>query len=110
MKVITGNRRSGRTTELIKEADDTGAIIVCANQLLCTHVSHLAADMGYSVRVMTFETLARGGAQGQGSPVLIDNLEFCIRSAFGVELDAVSCLADEVRTIIRDPEFRELVR
>lgn len=57
-EIIMGDRRSGRTTELIKRSAETGAIIVVRDNLRGRHVQDLANDLGYDIpKVLTVSDL-----------------------------------------------------
>lgn len=49
MKIITGGRRSGKTTMLIKEAHKTHSRIICANVTRCKHILEMAEKLKINI-------------------------------------------------------------
>jgi hypothetical protein len=46
VNIITGGRRSGKTSELIRIASDYGGYIVCRNQMMCKEIKRMARKNG----------------------------------------------------------------
>lgn len=50
MKIILGNRGSGKTTKLIKEcAKDNNAVIVCVTEQNCRYIFETSRRLGYVI-------------------------------------------------------------
>ena len=49
---IIGTRGSGKTTKLLKLAQQDGYIIVEPNMRMCDYVRHMALENGYNVNVI----------------------------------------------------------
>lgn len=83
MKIIYGNRRSGRTTELIKMcAQDRYSLIVCPNIYMCNSVYQLSRKLGYRITMpITIHQFASGQFKNkQIENFYFDELEFCLQS------------------------------
>jgi len=50
---IIGSRGSGKTTKLLKLAQQDGYIIVEPNMMMCDYVRHMALENGYNVNVIS---------------------------------------------------------
>lgn len=75
MKIIHGARRSGKTTQLIKEAAKRDARIICINQGTAREVNRMANDMGISIKMpQTAQWLLNTHILGK-EKVLLDNAE-----------------------------------
>lgn len=58
-KITVGDRRSGKTTALIKNAIATKSILVVHSRALINHVKDYATDMGYDITVLALNDLIR---------------------------------------------------
>lgn len=79
MRVITGPRQSGKTTEAIKEADRTGSILLVQSHAAVSQVESQAADMGVDIEVQTYRDLINGRLLGSHPDVVIDNLDMFVQ-------------------------------
>lgn len=78
MKVITGGRQTGKTSELIKMADGVpGAYIVCRSRDHVEEVDRMAEEMGCDINFpITIDELKhRKGSLTQRHKLLFDDLE-----------------------------------
>lgn len=83
MKIIYGNRRSGRTTELIKMcAQDRSSLIVCPNIYMCNSVYQLSRELGYRIIMpITIHQFASGQFENkQIENFYFDELEYSLQS------------------------------
>lgn len=81
MIFILGSRGSGKTRELVKAADRTGAPIVVSNKARAAHLRQCAIDMGMpEVAVRVVES---GRPRGQFVEVCVDDAELILERAVG---------------------------
>ena len=97
MKIINGERASGRTTMLVQEAARTGARIICNNVEHRRQIMTVADEMGVSIKeaVMDFGfPVPFGKKTFDGETLLIDDAEQIIEKAlsayFGVPVAAIT--------------------
>lgn len=75
MLTIVGDRRSGKTTALIRLSELTGARIVCPNAYMADAVWRQARRTGHGIeRPVAFDALARERPRGNRT-ILVDELE-----------------------------------
>lgn len=79
MKIIHGARRSGKTTQLIKEAAKKDAVILCHSAIAAKAVADRAKDMGIDIREPLTIHTARRRASYSVDKVLIDNAELVLQ-------------------------------
>jgi hypothetical protein len=95
MKIITGNRGSGRTTELIKISHEKQIPIVCSTNLSAKYILDMAKEMKLEIptplSISSFETAFRG-RKIEG--ILIDNVEFVLSHIFNTRVDTISVETD----------------
>ena len=96
MKVIAGDRRSGKTTELIKMSAESGKRIMCMGLDSARYVKQRAEDMGLDIPepLSMFSTRLVEGEQ-----VLVDEAQHVIERATGCYVDAISVNADEAHLL-----------
>jgi hypothetical protein len=86
IKVICGARRTGKTTALIKESAETGAIIICRSHQHISFIKSLARDLNLKIPTcVLIQDIASGVARGKfphGQPALIDDVEFFLGEYF----------------------------
>lgn len=79
MVLVSGARRSGKTSSLIKLADNKNGYIVCHDMKTVDMVARLAVKLGCDINYpMTFEELKTSNYKGD---VFIDNIELCLRQS-----------------------------
>lgn len=99
MKVITGDRGTGKTTMLIEESAKTGAYIVVAHRRLARFVSDMAR--GKNLRIpypITFDEFLSGlpgRASGRDFHVLIDDVNLLLdHLARWMPIDGITVYTD----------------
>lgn len=97
MRIISGARQSGRTTELIKlaaEADKNGevAYIVCHSQQEANRIARLASSARLDIRYpITFDEFLNYNYAGTKiTKFFIDNAEYLLNSLSPIEIDTIS--------------------
>lgn len=93
MRVILGDRQTGKTTDLIKLAAERGGYIVCHTENEAHRVFREAYDQGYEItHPITFADLLNGHFYAKGIRELyIDNADMLLSTICrGVHLEAVS--------------------
>lgn len=101
MKVIAGNRRTGRTTKLIKmaaEAEANGEIsyIVCHSHKEAGRIAELAAQMDLVINhPMTYSEFLAGRGRPSYINYYIDNAEFFIESIMNRSIRAITITTDD---------------
>lgn len=96
MKVITGDRGTGKTAELIKESAKTGAYIVVSNRHIANYVAQMAKDLNLQIRFpITFDELFHGSLRTKGLAnihLLIDDVDSLINKILGhYWIDSITC-------------------
>lgn len=92
MKVIIGERATGKTTELIKEAADTGYYIVCNSPRDCYRIQDQAKQMGLNIPFpITHQEFVDQRFYGKGvKGVLIDDVERLLQTIGNLKIHACS--------------------
>lgn len=92
MKTIIGKRRSGKTTELIKLASETGGYIVCRDMDECSRIQSIAKEKGYSISFpITYSEFAKRQYHSKGIKCfLIDNVELLLSYMSDVPIHAIT--------------------
>ncbi len=84
MKTIVGGRGSGKTTELIKTAYDTGAAILCLTRCETGFIKTKAKEMGLHaerLKVFTVDDMVSGRMRGKHfNGIIIDNGEYVLQN------------------------------
>ena len=76
MKIITGDRMSGKTTALIKQAAERGAYIVCADQKEAARIHEESRRLGLNIPLpITYSDFEDRRYYGKGCELMIDNAE-----------------------------------
>lgn len=110
MLAMIGDRRSGKTTALIRLSELTGARIVCPNADMARCVARQARDMGVGIpQPISFERLAYVRPSGPRA-ILIDELGGILRG-MGCDCLAVTIGWEDVMVDAgRRPTLRECLR
>jgi hypothetical protein len=95
MKVIAGDRGTGKTVALIRESAKTGAYIVVAHQRLASWTAEKAREMGLKIPFpITFDEFLDGRStygRGMEYHVLIDDVNLLLlRLARSIPIDGFS--------------------
>ena len=105
MKYIIGNRQSGVTTDLILEANRSGAVIVTTNQQMKQTYERRARELNiYPPKVYTIDELSRDNQVGYFTMdrIVIDNFDIVfrqiLRSQYGIDakVDAIGTTLDNI--------------
>lgn len=117
MKIINGERASGKTTILIQMAHDTGARIVCRSQAEARFVEKRGKEMGLEIKKPAFDFAVPGPFNPEafkGETLLIDDAEGIIEKAlaayFGVPVCAITINRPNVLKSRLDDEQREIAK
>lgn len=100
MKIYRRDRRTGKTTQLIKESHDKWRYIICANHQRAGEISKLAQQMGLDIPfpITVGELPIRSQFIKQ---VLVDDVEDVLQSMIGKPIDActtsceIECMINE---------------
>lgn len=98
MKVITGGRRSGRTTKLIEMAAEGGGYIVCHTREEARRIFQKAKEMGLNILfpITYYEFTNRSFYSPRIRGFYIDNVEMLLHyMANPVRIKGVSILTEE---------------
>ena len=88
MRLITGPRRGGKTTEAIKIASRENAVLLTHTRDAASQAREMAYEMGHEIDVGTYYDLVAGRLEGRQQAVVIDNVEYFIRhvaAAYGAK-------------------------
>lgn len=117
MKIINGERASGRTTMLIQMAHETGARIVCRSQMEARFVEERSAEMGLEIKKPAFDFAVPGPFNPEtfkGETLLIDDAEGIVEKAlaayFGAPVDAITINRPNALKSMLDEEQREIAK
>ena len=96
MKVRVLPRQGGKTTEMIRLADDEFLYIVCATQDEAKRVWRAALEQGANIPTpITWREFCDHQYYGKGvQGFLIDNLDLCVQSMTTVPVRAVTLTAE----------------
>lgn len=96
MKALTGGRRTGKTTELIKKAAEDGSngenvYIVCHSKQEADRIFRVANSMGLKINLpITFLEAMQGQSRGQScDKIYVDNADYLIRELFHDPVDTI---------------------
>jgi len=92
MRLITGTRQSGKTTNILQEANDSGLIVLAANEQTATQMRKLAFRMALTVDVMAPHEFPSLRERGRPS-VAIDEAQWVFESMLNVNVQAMSVTA-----------------
>ena len=93
MKVISGERGSGKTTELVKMAAEYGAVLVCGDNRRVRFVKDVAKSLGLRIKdPIKHRKFITGGFHGRGlGGYMIDDLDLMLAGvACGGTVSAVA--------------------
>lgn len=105
MKVVMGNRRSGKTAWAIELSVKTGKKIVLPSDYQKRMVIEMAKEMGFNdfpepISLTSFP-------YGHKEEVILDNAEYYLksmmRSQYGLEIDSITMTSDSI-TVLEDKE------
>ena len=87
VKIVVGKKGAGKTTEMIKASDATGATIVCFSETECDRVFEESKKMELEIsKPVTIQKLMSKGflpEKPEGFTILIDNIESVISNLLG---------------------------
>ena len=103
MKIITGKRGCGKTTELIRLcAKYKHAVIVCPNNSQVVHVSIMAQKMGFNIPqpITFYDFTHKNYSKSNVDAFLFDNLDMSLSAVTDGEstIDAISFSDNRVKT------------
>lgn len=117
MKIISGERASGKTTMLIQMAHNTGARIVCQSQTEARFVEKRAEEMGSEIKKPAFDfgvPRPFNPETFKGETLLIDDAEGIIGKAlaayFGAPVDAITINKPNVLKSVISDEARDVMK
>ena len=85
-KFIVGGNSTGKTRQMLTEAQKSGAVVVCKHPL---HMQSKANAYGlYNLKFMSYEEFYNGNVYAE--KVAIDEIGDFIKYIFGSELDALT--------------------
>lgn len=103
MKILLGERRSGKTTELVKIAAQSKAVIVCFNQQMVQCTKDRAKQLGLEIETpITFSKLQKGYLMGTNHKVLIDDFDLVLRSiisGYHNDVEAIAMSNEEIQLL-----------
>lgn len=99
-ELIIGGRRTGKTSELVKAAQENDGIVVCHS---AREAKRLIEDYGLDPKmVMTHESRQR--LRGARNPRYVDNIDYLLWYWFGPELAAMTMGDLDIRRLPADPK------
>lgn len=98
MKVVTGARQTGKTTEAIELANEHDAYLVVHTKDRATQVYHGENYPDLDRFPITYQEL-RNGHRGRPQRVVIDDLDMFLRSQFDVPVEGVTMTASETKAL-----------
>lgn len=101
MKVVTGPRQSGKTTEAIRLANEHDAYLVVHTRERARQVYHGENYPELDRFPLTYQEL-KSGHLGQPRRVVIDDLGMLLGSTFDVPVEAVTATASSTTTLQDD--------
>lgn len=99
MKIIVGDRGTGRTTELIKESARTGARIVCLSNSVINEIVNRAIQLKYNIKTPIIYSKC---SLYHNDNFLFDDINFLISNYFNVDInriEGISIYTDKQSTI-----------
>lgn len=100
MKVVTGPRQSGKTTEAIRLANEADAHLAVHTHERAEQVYHDEDYPDLERFPITYREL-RKGHRGTNRRVVIDDLEMLLSSTFELPIEAFTMTADETVILSR---------
>lgn len=94
MKVITGPRQSGRTTEAIRLANEHDANLVVHSKQHATRIYHSDTYPDLEKFPITYQEL-ESNHRARQQRVVIDDLDMFLRHQFDVPIEAVTMTTSE---------------
>lgn len=92
IRIVSGARGTGRTTEMIRVAAESFAYIICPDYKQVAYVRDMAREMGVDIPFpLTWNQFVNGKYYGRGiRGFVIDNLDMCIQGMTSVPVLAAS--------------------
>lgn len=93
MLTVIGERGSGRTRRLIKEAYINEGVIVCCGKAEANYVAETSSDLKMPVQCFSlqeFQKLRTSGGIHHSTSVYLDNLELSIKALLGNQICGIS--------------------
>ena len=98
MKVITGSRGSGKTTEAIRLANEHDAYLAVHSEARARNIYHNECYPELDRFPITYEKI-RFGLFGHPRRVVIDDLDMLLQSEFNVPVEAVTMTSSKTTTL-----------
>ncbi|AGF91228.1 hypothetical protein HAPG_00042 [Halorubrum phage GNf2] len=95
MEVISGPRGSGKTTELIRVANENNARLVCHTKERCKQVVESDMYPELDKRPISYNDVINGKIRGTQDSIVIDDMEFFINHFVSTEINGFAITADE---------------
>lgn len=90
MRIITGNRGSGKTTELVRYASENKITILVHNWHVKEYVNYVAREMGNTVSVMSIGEFKSIHPSKRPSKVAIDEISLFMKCLLGTDVDCIT--------------------
>lgn len=90
MRIILGNRGSGKTTELVRYASDRKIPILVHDWHMKEYVNHVAGEVGTNVSVMSISEFKSMPPSKRPSKVAIDEISLFMKSILGADVDCIT--------------------
>lgn len=100
MRIIIGNRGSGKTTELVKYACENKIPILVYDWHAKEYVNYVAREMGNTVSVMSIGEFKSIPLSKRPSKVAIDEISLFMKSVLGTDVDCISVDCSEQTSVI----------
>ena len=112
MRVIALPKGAGKTTELIKISQETGAYIVCHSQDEASRISFVATGMGAKIPFpLTYAEFIQHQYHAPGvRTVVVDNADWLVRYISRVPVAAITITTDTIEDLLghASDEVKEL--
>lgn len=100
MRIILGNRGSGKTTELVRYASENKIQLLVPYWHTKEYVNRVAEEMGATVSVMSAEDYKSIPISKRPKSVVIDEIGIFLKSVLGTDVDCISVDGSEQTSVI----------
>jgi len=95
MEVISGPRGSGKTTELIRVANENEATLVCHTKERCKHVYYSDMYPDLEIEPISYDELVGDSLRGEHKAVVLDDVDMFLRYTLEKNVVGFSVTSDK---------------